>query len=267
MSDQANPQPGAASTTSNNDRIMKKVRIAAIPVLLTAGAYGYFHRNAVDCGSSNAQDLVVQIAKDHEILVSAVRYRGNGTGAARDTSCDQDAACAKAAGEAKAAYAAAKDLASQCLAIPRQEGFDECPEVSETAENFTTNAPDHWGTSLPDQDGNLTISSARKAFMDTKAPALLNRLNVAEKAKANAEKALQASNAAKASSAWADAVKSLQYRLENIIMTDKNEQTGAVMCKATLFGSVEGWGEKSLDIQYSVEKTSDGKLFATLYGR
>ena len=59
----------------------------------------------------------------------------------------------------------------------------------------------------------------------------------------------------------------IQYRLENIIMTDKNEQTGAVMCKATLFGSVEEWGEKSISIQYSVEKTSDGKLYATLFGR
>lgn len=67
-------------------------------------------------------------------------------------------------------------------------------------------------------------------------------------------------------SAWDKIASTIQYRLENIIMTDKNDQTGAVTCKASLFGSVDEWGEKSVSIQYGIEKTLDGKLYATLYG-
>jgi hypothetical protein len=103
--------------------------------------------------------------------------------------------------------------------------------------------------------------------MATKVPPVMDRLKAADDANSAAQRTLEQSLLQKANADWDKIASAIQYRLENIIMTDKNEQTGAVMCKATLFGSVDDWGEKSQNIQYSVEKTSDGKLFATLYGR
>jgi hypothetical protein len=135
MPDQANLQPDADSTTNNTDRVMKKVRIAAIPVLLAAGAYGYFHRNAVECGSSNAQDLVVQIAKEHNLLASALGASKNPmlTVKSDDQTCLRDADCSKAMKSYNDAKAAAIDLVKQCQAIPIEdrgaygaEG-DRCP--------------------------------------------------------------------------------------------------------------------------------------------
>lgn len=263
MPDEAN---GSAPAEADNKALMKKIRIAAVPVLLVAGAYGYFNRSSVDCGSSGAKAAVIQIAKEHKLLQSVIRNQSNGPNVAKDTSCEQDSACAKVNGEYQAALAAAKDLATQCLAIPAQEGFDECPEFSEHGQNFTTNAPDHWGTSLPDQNGDLKYSSARKSLMDAKAPALFDRLNAADKARTAAEKALQTANFQRTATAWDQAVDSLEYALSQIVTIDKNEQTGAVACKATLTGTVAGWGDKSTSVRYSIEKTSDGELYATLYG-
>jgi hypothetical protein len=47
--------------------------------------------------------------------------------------------------------------------------------------------------------------------------------------------------------------------------TAKDAQTGSVACKATLTAEVEGKNASS-EISYSIEKSSDGKLVATVYG-
>ena len=64
----------------------------------------------------------------------------------------------------------------------------------------------------------------------------------------------------------ADALKSLQYRMENIIMTATDKDTGAVSCKANLVGEAPGLGSAQRPIAYTVEKTSEGKLYATVWG-
>lgn len=64
----------------------------------------------------------------------------------------------------------------------------------------------------------------------------------------------------------AEALKSLQYRLENIIMTATDKDTGGVSCKADLVGEATGLGSATQPITYTVEKTSEGKLYATVWG-
>jgi hypothetical protein len=59
--------------------------------------------------------------------------------------------------------------------------------------------------------------------------------------------------------------KSIKYSLETIVTTAKDAQTGSVACKATLTAEVEGKNASS-EISYSIEKSSDGKLVATVYG-
>lgn len=66
--------------------------------------------------------------------------------------------------------------------------------------------------------------------------------------------------------AWDEAVKGISYTLSNIIMTAKAQDTGAVQCKATLTGHLDGLADATADITYSIEKNSDGDLVATVYG-
>ena len=65
---------------------------------------------------------------------------------------------------------------------------------------------------------------------------------------------------------WEHNASKAEYTVENAIMTEKNQQTGAVACKASLKVVVPEWAWAATDIKYTVEKTTDGKLFATLYG-
>ena len=65
---------------------------------------------------------------------------------------------------------------------------------------------------------------------------------------------------------WDEAVKSIAYTLNNIILTAKDHDTGTVQCKATLVGHLDGLDDASTDITYSIEKNSDGDLVATVYG-
>lgn len=66
--------------------------------------------------------------------------------------------------------------------------------------------------------------------------------------------------------AWNAAVEKVQYQLENVIMTATDKDTGSVSCKADLVGEVPDWGKATLPITYTVEKTSDGDLYATVWG-
>lgn len=61
-------------------------------------------------------------------------------------------------------------------------------------------------------------------------------------------------------------MKGFKLSLENIIMTDKNKTTGAVMCKATAVGRVGDTAEDRRDITYAIEKNSAGEFVATVWG-
>lgn len=64
---------------------------------------------------------------------------------------------------------------------------------------------------------------------------------------------------------WESVKNNIKYNLENMILTSKNETTGAVMCKAKLTASIDRWGTYTVpNLIYQVEKTSDGNLYVTI---
>jgi len=66
--------------------------------------------------------------------------------------------------------------------------------------------------------------------------------------------------------AWTAAVEKMEYSLANIITTATDKDTGSVSCKADLVGEVPDWGKATQQITYTVEKTTDGDLYATVWG-
>ena len=54
-------------------------------------------------------------------------------------------------------------------------------------------------------------------------------------------------------------------KLEDIILTKKENDTGTLLCKGKLSVSVDEWGGAEAIKNYKIEKTSEGKLYATLY--
>lgn len=56
----------------------------------------------------------------------------------------------------------------------------------------------------------------------------------------------------------------LTLTLADIVVKERNPTTGAVGCKATLHADVSGYGTADQPIEYSVEKTTDGRLYVTL---
>ena len=64
----------------------------------------------------------------------------------------------------------------------------------------------------------------------------------------------------------ADLKAKLAYRLDNIVLTDQNATTGAVNCKATLVGHIDGLDDVKQDFTYMIEKTTSGELMATVWG-
>jgi hypothetical protein len=58
---------------------------------------------------------------------------------------------------------------------------------------------------------------------------------------------------------------SASAKLEDIIMTKKENDTGSLSCKGKLSVDVDGWGGAEAIKDYKIEKTSEGELYATLY--
>jgi len=59
----------------------------------------------------------------------------------------------------------------------------------------------------------------------------------------------------------------VNYNLDAIRTTDKNEATGAVACAANLHAVAEKYESSAEEpITYKLEKTSDGQLYATVFG-
>lgn len=60
--------------------------------------------------------------------------------------------------------------------------------------------------------------------------------------------------------------KNISWKVDNIIMTAKDRDTGSVDCKATLKGSLIDGGASSVKITYKVERNSDGQPYVTVWG-
>jgi hypothetical protein len=65
---------------------------------------------------------------------------------------------------------------------------------------------------------------------------------------------------------WVKAKNTATYVLNVIRLIRKDDTTEAVGCAARLALDIPGWGNAEKDIEYTVEKTSDKKLYVTIYG-
>lgn len=88
-------------------------------------------------------------------------------------------------------------------------------------------------------------------------------INAAKKRNLKIQRLLEYARSGHASNASEGA---LVYELEQIVMDDKNEQTGAVTCRARISVTAPDDAKAKLNIRYSIEQTSDGKLLATVWG-
>jgi hypothetical protein len=55
------------------------------------------------------------------------------------------------------------------------------------------------------------------------------------------------------------------FSVDDIILISTDDSTEKVECKAKLTAEVPGWGSDNEKIRYTIEKTSDGDLYATVY--
>lgn len=258
-----------STTVQSNGNMLAKIGKYG---LLAAGALIVFGvmqgRHGVSCSSADARETVSDIAKEHDAMLHTIRAQGNGPGIPVEAKCEQDAGCVKIQQELDSAKAAATKLAVQCNAISSLDMYDRCPENgSSVTAKRSDGSYQSWGTSVTGPDGyGPEHDTPRKIFMTKYAQPITDRLINAEAAMQAATNQLQRQNSDRGEQAWSAAVQNLKYQLENVIMTDTNKDTGSVSCKAQLVGDVPNWGSATSDITYTIEKTSDGQLYATVWG-
>lgn len=64
---------------------------------------------------------------------------------------------------------------------------------------------------------------------------------------------------------WARSSNDAKYSIQNVVMKDKSQATGAVQCEAQIKVEVDNWGSATDKIRFGVEKTTDGAIMATVY--
>jgi hypothetical protein len=162
--------------------------------------------------------------------------------------------------------AEAINITSACNSIPQVIIYDNCPTISEDFQTFTAKDADGWGTTYYDEATSATPASQRKIYMANTAQPVIDQWKQAEASLNAATEALRDGNVKQANDAWDAAVMRVQYQLENVILTATDKDTGSVSCKADLVAEVPDWGQETLPITYTVEKTSEGNLYATVWG-
>jgi hypothetical protein len=245
---------------------IKKIVLFGTPVAIISIGLILFSGNSVDCASSDARDLVAQIAQENEALVNYIRWNGSEAGTPVAETCEQNAQCQSSQQAFDSVQRAAVNLAQKCLAIQAIDEFDYCPEISEESQNFTSVGADGWGTRYEDEGSFEVQNSARKSFMSQNAGTILKQWSVTEAALRAAQSNLDADNIKRKDDAWKAALENIAYNLENIILTKKDKEVGSVSCKARLNADIPGWGGAHQEITYKVEKTSEGEIYATVWG-
>lgn len=64
---------------------------------------------------------------------------------------------------------------------------------------------------------------------------------------------------------WQDASADVEWNLSNIITEYKQENTGSVACKATISAAINNLSQNR-NITYTIQKTSEGKLYTQVWG-
>jgi hypothetical protein len=245
---------------------VKKYALIAVPALLAISAYALLQNSGLSCSSADARETVGDIAREHQALVGAIRFQGDGSGVPVPVECGQDTECARLQEQFDAVRAEAINITSACNSIPQVIIYDNCPTISEDFQTFTAKDADGWGTTYYDEATSATPASQRKIYMANTAQPVIDQWKQAEASLNAATEALRDGNVKQANDAWDAAVMRVQYQLENVILTATDKDTGSVSCKADLVAEVPDWGQETLPITYTVEKTSEGNLYATVWG-
>lgn len=260
-----NAREGSPEPIASPENFKKYVMIGA-PILLAVGAYAWFHDSGLSCSSPTAQETVGSIAYDNQALVGTIGTQADGPGVPVPVECAQDAECAGLLKQFEEVKAVAVKIADECNRIPEADHSDLCPYIDGDSQSFTAHDADGWGTFYYDETTSSTPASQRKIHMAKTAQPVIDQWKQAEASKNTAKNKLIEDNIKRANDAWDLAVKKVHYHLENIVMTATDKDTGSVSCKADLFGEVPEWGSGKLSITYTVEKTSDGETYATVWG-
>jgi hypothetical protein len=224
----------------------------------------------LDCGGKAAQDSVAQIARNNKtmVLTALMQFLNNNPppmtperAAANQAKAAYDAAVVRVREASRRAWAAAGQNTqginehSSAPPLPWQGGDCRQSFLRGAAANCDTNPP-------PEVAAKLNAVKAANAVTD----AARKDADAAQEVLNDANKAADAADNARASAIGADVQKEMKYTLDVIRTTAKDQGTGALTCAATLNGEAGKYGAAKLPITYKVEKTSDGKLYVTVYG-
>lgn len=264
---ESSPEVKDKPAASGEGSLLPKVKKYGVIAALGLVAVGVMmSRHGISCSSADARETVGNIAREHKALLGPIRIQGDGSGVPVPVECGKDAECAKLQKQFDAVRAEAVRITDECNRIPQVINYDICPAISDNSQNFTANDADGWGTTYYDEATSSTPASSRKIYMAKTAQPVIDQWKQAEASLNAAKERLRAGNVTRVDDAWNAAVEKVQYQLENVIMTATDKDTGSVSCKADLVGEVPDWGKATLPITYTVEKTSDGDLYATVWG-
>lgn len=193
-----------------------------------------------DCGSTEGQKLVSQIAKDNKAMVSFLRTNGSGPDNP-DTSGYTDPEIVKMETDLENTKNKLSELQQDCLKhVPDGDDFNK---------NFCTDP--RWDARY---EGNPASDYREKNLTPLFREIPRMEMTLGEKkVKIKYKK-------------FDDLLPGIKYTLSNMILTNKDESTGSVECKATLEAELADWGTAGQDITYKIEKTTEGKLMATVFG-
>lgn len=227
-----------------------------LPTLIAVASCGSEGQSLTpECGSESAKSIVVKLAADEKSLVQFLRHNPDPSFAQESVNCEADQECGSLIAEAEQLYASGKKLEEQCNALPLPDEYyhEDCPSVYQTPGKY-------------EYEVNLTGArlegSVRDRFVSEHFTSLADRLNDVEGRLNTRINAIVRESDEKFDNLAAN----ITYRLERIVMTDRNSTTGAVTCKALLVGDIPGWGAAENEVTFLVERTTDGEDLVTVEG-
>jgi len=252
-------------------------------VAISAGIYFVSGRNKVDCSSSGAIDAVTKVVSDHGGLQAplADQFRGNDEGSSLKTGGGdfyQSEDFKRLASERDNLEKVRHEAVVKCFddSLHPEEfrigGRDQiCDSKESNGPNLQSILEDEHASYQTEAEAAVGHNKAYRYFYDyaqksiypinEKINGLQDQIKKAEQAYNQSQSDRRSANQGK----WAEMAKDIKYTLETIVTTGKDPQTGSVACKATLIASLSGKSANQ-EIGYSIEKSSDGNLVATVYG-
>lgn len=267
---------------------LKKYAMIAVPLLLAGGAYAVAQAgNRLDCASSGAQTLVINIAKQKSFMLPQLegQYRASG----KDNRF-QRTANVQGDPEYQSLMTQRKQLTDR-----RQQAMNFCQDDAQHPAQFAVGGPERnsicgsEAVNGPDLNSLLetcdeycadrdyvaeSVNTHNAAYRHYFAYAKANiyplnaqiaqidaRIKAVEERSGRQGQATDQAN----KSVWREVSQRVQWSLDNIITSYKQQTTGSVACKAVISASLDGLNARR-NIEYTIEKNSKGELYATVWG-